>query len=345
MTTIRDVARLAAVSVSTVSYALTGERPISAATRARVLVAARSLGYQPNALATSLKTGRSMTLGLIIPDILNPFFTVIACAAEDAARAQGYSLVLCNSANDAEREQEYLQLLRSRRVDGLIYMAGSSVPHATLRALVQQGFPLVLIDEELSGIDAASLAVRNYEGGAAVGAHLAELGHRCVGVIGGPPALRTAQARLAGLLAGLALYGVQVPPERLLVGDYQLESGQAAARRLLDADPAISALFAANDLMALGALREAQSRRLAIPGAVSIAGFDDIPLASLVSPALTTVSQPAQTMGEQAIALLLAQIQGRCASSRQVVFGTHLRVRGSTGPLLAPRWGARERGA
>lgn len=345
MATIRDVARLAGVSVSTVSYALNGERPISAETRARVLAAARGLGYQPNAVATSLKTGRSMTLGLIIPDILNPFFTVIAWAAEDAARAHGYSLMLCNSANDAAREQEYLRLLRSRRVDGLIYMAGSSVPHGALRSLVQQGFPLVLIDEELAGIAATSIVTRNYEGAAAMGAHLAELGHRHVGVIGGPAALRTAQVRNAGLLAGLAQYGVNVSPARMLDGDYQTESGRVAARRLLDADPIITAIFAANDLMAIGVLREAQSRGLAVPGDLSIAGFDDIPPASLMAPALTTVAQPAQAMGEQAIDLLLALIRGSTAPGRQVVFGTQLRVRGSTGPRRASAWSARERGA
>ncbi len=203
MSTIRDVAHLAGVSVSTVSYALTGERPISPETRDRVLLAARSLGYQANDVAKSLKTGRTMSLGLIIPDILNPFFTVIARAAEDTASAQGYSLMLCNSCNDATREQRYLDLLRSRRVDGLIYMAGSSVPHATLRALVEHGFPLVIIDEELEGIDATSVLARNYEGGFALGEYLARLGHRHIGIINGPPELKTAQARLAGFMDGV----------------------------------------------------------------------------------------------------------------------------------------------
>lgn len=340
MFTIRDVARAAGVSVSTASLALRGDKRTSTGTRERVLFAAMELDYQPNNVAQSLKTGRTMTIGLIIPDILNPFFTVIAASAEDAACANGYSMVLCNSGNDAQREQGYLNLLRSRRVDGLIYMAGSSVPHAALGSLIDQGFPLVLIDEELEGIDSTSVMVRNYEGALALAEHIADLGHREIGVIGGPPELVTAQARLSAAIAGFARYGISVPSSRITFGDYQLESGRRATRALLSAFPEITAICAANDLMAIGAMQEAQSYGLQIPQDLSVTGFDDIPLASLVHPALTTVEQPTREMGRQAINLLLAQIGSRRPSARHVLLDPQLHIRDS---VAAPRSSAVDR--
>lgn len=338
MTTIRDVARQAGVSISTVSYVLSGERPVTATTRERVMTVVTDLGFRSNDLARSLKTGRSMTLGLIIPDILNPFFTTVARAAEDAASAHGYNLILCNSCNDAAREQGYLGLLRSRRVDGLIYMAGSGNPHKNLRALARQGFPLVIIDEEIQGVDTTSIFVRNREGGIQAGQYLALLGHRQVGIIGGPPALKTAQDRLDGVRAGLARHGVAVTPERIIHADYQIDGGRAAMRRLLDAADTLTAVFAANDMMAIGALNEAHDRGIAVPHDLSIVGFDDIPLATMISPALTTVEQPAPAMGRQAVVLLLAMMAPDLTPpGRRIMLDTRLRVRASTGPARTDR--------
>ena len=338
MTTIRDVARLANVSVSTVSYALSRERRIREDTRDRVLDAIDALGYRANDVARSLKTGRTLTLGLIIPDILNPFFTVVARAAEDTAIDAGYSLMLCNSCNDAAREYGYLGLLRSRRVDGLIFMAGSGTPHRALRALIRQGFPIVIVDEELAGIEATSIFVQNYEGGRQAGEHLAQLGHRRVGIIGGPPALKTARDRVAGVRDALADHGVAIDPDCILAAEYQIECGRDAMKRLLDRPIQPSAVFAANDMIAIGATQQAEAEGLNVPDDISIVGFDDVPLAAMIAPALTTVAQPMRTMGRRAVELLLQVIRERPVAHARVTLETELRVRASTGPAPAFSW-------
>jgi LacI family transcriptional regulator len=331
--TIRDVARRAGVSISTVSYVLTGERHIGPDTRQRVLEAVNALGYRGNFVARSLKTGRTMVLALIIPDILNPFFTLVARGAEDAAREWGYSLVLCNTTVDPDREEEYLQLAQSRRVDGLIYMPGSDRFHPELHQLVRQRFPVVVVDEQVPDVDAASIFVDNRGGGRLAGRHLGELGHRRVGIIGGPPGLSTVPARIQGVLDGLAEHGVEVPPQHIVYGDYQLESGREAMRALWRTDGPLTAIFAANDLMAIGAMQEARDWGLSVPQDISIVGFDDIPLAAMISPALTTVEQPAVIMGHAAVEVLVDALSSGEERREHRTFDTHLHVRASTAPV------------
>lgn len=327
-----DVARHAGVSVSTVSYVLSGERTVGPETRDRVMRAVEQLDYRINSVARSLKTGRTLTLGLIIPDIMNPFFTLVARGVEETAGASGYSVILCDSGGDAALEEGYLELLPSRRVDGLIYMPGTAVSHGQIRALARQGFPLIVIDESVEGIDVPSVVTRNWEGAMAMGEHLAALGHRQVDIIGGPLGLRTVKERSAGLVEALERHGVALG--RVLPGDYQLDSGRTAMRALGELGSRSTAIFAANDMMAIGAMLEARSHGLRIPDDLSIGGFDDIPLASMLSPGLTTVSQPARAMGEEAAKLFLAVIQDR-SSATTVTLDTHLRIRGSTSPPLA----------
>lgn len=336
MATIRDVAKRAGVSISTVSYALTRERPITDEARDRVLEAVRTLGYRGNSVARSLKTGRTMILALVIPDILNPFFTLVARGAEDCARERGYSLVLCNTMVDPDREEEYLWLAQSRRVDGVIYMPGSGASHPVLNELAQQGFPIVVIDEQVPDVESASIFVDNFSGGQLVGRHLGELGHRTVGIIGGPPQLSTVPARLRGALAGLAEWGVTVPSDYIVYGDYEIESGRAAMRRLLQID-GVTAVFAANDMMAIGALQEARDQTLAVPEDLSVVGFDGIPFAAMISPALTTVEQPALHMGGLAVDLLLKELARDGEYSRHITLETHLHIRASTAPPRSRR--------
>jgi len=329
MATIRDVAKQAGVSVSTVSYALSGERPVTRATRERVLVAVNSLGFRANSVAQSLKTGRAMVFALIIPDILNPFFTLVARGAEDCARERGYSLVLCNSMVDFAREEEYLGLAQSRRVDGVIYMPGSAAAHPVLNDLVRERFPIVIIDEQVSDVQTASIFVDNLSGGLEVGRHLGNLGHRRVAIIGGPPRLSTVTARIRGVLEGLMECGVSVQPDHIVFGDYGIESGRAAMREILHLG-GVTGVFAANDMMAIGALQEARDQGLSVPENISVVGFDDIPLAAMISPSLTTVEQPALSMGRLAIDLLLETMAGKKEDPSHITLETKLHIRASS---------------
>jgi DNA-binding LacI/PurR family transcriptional regulator len=254
--TIREVAREAGVSIATVSHALSGKRPVSAATRRRITRAARRLGYRPNRLAASMITGRTHTLGMIVPDIGNPFFGGLCAAAERAAAERGYAVVVCSSELDAELEARSTEVLRDRRVDALVYLAGTAADNAALGAVADAGIQIVALDEAVESLPAAAslLAVDNESGGALAARHLVELGHRDVAVISGDAALPTARARLGGFATACRESGVRLPRRRIRNAPYTVEGGCDAARALLEADGEVTAIFCGNDLIALGAL-------------------------------------------------------------------------------------------
>ena len=310
--TIRDVAERAAVSLSTVSAVLNATAPTSQATRLRVLAAVAELGYEPNSQARNLKSRRSHAIGLIVPDVLNPFFALVAEGIGDAARDRDYVLVLCSTDSDAERESSYARLLRAQRLDGVVHLSGTGLPPA---ALVERaaGAPVVSVDERVPGVPGPFVGSDNRRG-ARLAAELAlRHGHRRFGIVAGPTGLWTAEQRLAGYREALAAAGIDPDDVPTLRGDYRLESGRAAARTLLAGPPGErpTVLLAANDLMAIGALQHAASIGLAVPLDLSVVGYDDIPLATVVTPSLTTVRQPAREMGRAAAELLLDSIDGR----------------------------------
>ncbi|HEY8348087.1 MAG TPA: LacI family DNA-binding transcriptional regulator [Symbiobacteriaceae bacterium] len=330
--TIKDVAREAGVGLATVSRVLNNSGPVSPETRERVLAAARALGYVPNLHARSLVSRATGTVGLIIPDITNPFFPAVTRGVEDAASQAGYTVFLCNTDNDPAKEETDVRKLRERCVDGIIFV-GSQARRKRLERLLQDGIPVVVTDREVPDLDADSVLVDNNWGARAAVRHLIDLGHTRIAHAAGHRQTPTGQDRYAGYCAALEEAGLPVDESLVFWGEFTIESGIQAGQVLLGRSPRPTAVFAGNDLIALGVIRAAREAGLRVPEDLSVVGFDDIPLAALVSPPLTTVRQPAYEMGRLAMTMLLERMSGRVTGAgRHHVFRPELILRGSTRP-------------
>ncbi|TCJ19678.1 LacI family transcriptional regulator [Rubrobacter taiwanensis] len=329
MSTIKDVAREAGVSTATVSRVMSGSGRVSERMRERVLAAADRLGYRPNAMARSLRSETTRTLGLVVSNVLNPFFTAVARAVEDAAHERGYSLILGNADEDPEKEELYLNVLLERRVDGLIVSpARAESPY--LAEVVEEGVPVVFVDRHIEGIGAP---VVRADGRRAVGElveYLVGLGHRELAVISGPPEVVSGRERLEAFVGAAQQRGVPVMEERVRVGDFRRASGAVAMRELLALRERPTAVFVANNLMALGALREVRRAGLKVPEDISLASFDDVSWFELVEPPVTAISQPTGELGAAAARMLLEMVEeGR--RPRSLIMDAELVVRDSCG--------------
>ena len=337
--TIRDVARMAGVAVSTVSYVINRSGQVSEETRLRVNSAINALRYEPNLLARNLKAGRAGSIGLIAPDLRNPYFAAVASGVQDIAQSRDMLLVLCTTQSAQHWENYYSQVLRALRLDGLLFLSGSGMLTPSLMELVQSD-SLVLVDERLPGLDVPAVVSTNRRGARAVADHVLSQGHQRVGIISGPPNLWTAGQRMAGYREALAAARIDPDAVPVVAGDYQQESGYAAARILLSGAPAArpTALICANDLMAIGAMVYCREIGLDVPRDISLCGFDDIPLASLVQPGLTSVDQCGETLGRSACRLLLRLIAQPSAEDQDPIETDHptkLVIRGSVVPPVA----------
>jgi LacI family transcriptional regulator len=351
--TIADVASRARVSTATVSRVLAGHGRARPETRERVFSAARELGYRPSGVARSLRQRATRTLGLIITDIENPFFPQLVRAVEDAARDHGYAILLCNAADDPERESGYLDLLVDRWVDGVV-IAASSLGGRHREWLADAPLPIVLINSTDQEIGLPTIASDNRAGGALAAAHLAEIGHRRFGLIAAPERNIDAPDRLAGARDALQAAGIADSAIHVARGGPGVAGGERAAAEILARDPTVTALVAYNDLMAIGAMRAIRAAGLRIPADVSVTGFDDVDLAAYVDPPLTTISQATAEMGHWAVDRLTRELADRVsarvatANGRptagsaaeewtpdHIVLPVRLQVRGSTGPARA----------
>ncbi len=340
--TIADVAARAGVSTATVSRVLNSTGRASPATRDRVRTAARELGYRPSGIARSLKLRATRTLGLIVTDIENPFFPALVRAVEDAARSHGYALLLCNAADDPEREAGYLDLLVERRVDGVI-IAASSLGGRHGEWLAEAPLPVVLVNTTAPGVRLPAIASDNRGGARAAAAYVIGLGHRRLGYLAAPPRNVDSPARLSGVRDALTAAGLDPRELDIATGPAVVGGGETAMEALLARSAPPTAVLAYNDLMAIGALHAVRARSLVCPTDVSIVGFDDVEVARYVEPALTTVAQDQAAMGELAIRALVLQLTGhdddtgttagRPPGPGEIVrLPTVLRVRESTAP-------------
>ena len=329
----KDVAKLARVSVSTVSHVLNGTRKVSEETRGGVLAAVEELGYRPNLLAKGLKTRRTFTIGLLISDIQNAFFTSLVRGVEDEALSRGYHLFLCNTDEDPGREDEYITELAKKRVDGLM-VAPSARREDHVRRLRAEGVPFVFVDREVEGVDAHVVSVDNGMGMRLIAGHLVGLGHRRVGMISGPLDKASGFERYTGLRAALADLGAPLDDNLVRFGDFRTMGGWEGARELLRLPSPPTALVIANNQMTLGALLAAKEEGLRVPADVSVVGFDDPEWAPLTDPPLTTLAQPTYEMGVRAAKLLLDRIEGGDGTApRRVLLEPWLEVRESTAAL------------
>lgn len=331
--TIKDVAQHAGVSVSTVSYVINDSGPVAADKRARVLTAVRELGYAPNQSARSLKRRRVSSIGLIVPDLRNQFFALVAEGVVDAAQQHDVTVVLCSTDASAEREAYYATLLRTQRLDGVIYLSGTGVSPGALAELAALR-SVVFVDERLLGLDVPFVGSHNRRGAREVADHVLAAGHERLAFVTGPPALWTSEQRLAGYREAVAAAGRNPDAVPVVVGDYRQPSGYAAAERLLSAPEPPTAILCANDLMAIGVMEYCGAHGLSVPADVSVTGFDDVPLAALLSTPLTTVRQPAREMGAHAAELLLAHVAGAPPEEPTELLPTALQARAS---VAAPR--------
>lgn len=320
---IRDVARAAGVSTATVSRAL-GRGPVSDALREQVEAAVRATGYRPNLSARRLRSQSAQTVGLIVADIRNPFFTAVSRAVEDAAFASGMRVILCNTDEDPAREAMYLRLMEEERVTGVIFAPTES----TAAALHERplGFPVVLIDRTGPPGTHDSVVLDNVAAGAALVDHLAAQGFSRIGGLFGSTS-STGRERRAGYEAAMARHGF-VPATRTVAPN--AEAAEAAARRWLAEDDRPEALVLSNGLILMGAVRAARALGLAVPGALALAGFDNEPWTDLVEPGLTVVEQPVSEIGAQAMRLLFERIEGPDQPVRKVMLSGRMIARGST---------------
>ncbi|MDX8467772.1 substrate-binding domain-containing protein [Mesorhizobium sp. VK23B] len=331
MTTIADVARYAGVSVATVSHVMNRTRHVEPETAERVRAAITALRYSPNSLARSLRRGETKTIGLLLPDNSNPFFASVARQIEDAGFVAGYTVILCNSDGSAEKEERYLSVLMAKQIDGLIF-AGSS-DHARVFASLSTAVPAVLLDREIHSVHVDSVLVDHDHGGYLAGRYLVGLGHKRIGVIGGPRDSSSSPARLRGFTRALEEAGLALSPSSVVDSDYHFAGGRLAMERLMEQAPEITAVFACNDLMAMGAITALRSRGLRVPDDMSLVGFDDIPYAVTTWPPLTTIAQPVEKIGTRAVSLLLERVGEPTAPSRREVLAPVLVERESCAAL------------
>jgi LacI family transcriptional regulator len=330
LVTIRDVARVAKVSTATVSHVINNSRAVAKATRERVLAVMKELSYHPNAVARDLRRQRTETLGLIISDVANPFFPMLVRGVEDTANQHGYNVILCNTDEDAVKESRYLQVLFGRRVDGYLVVPTSGAAGA-LAALLERKRPLVLIDRLIEGLDTDAVVVDNVQGAYDATTHLLNHGHRKVGVITGPLHLTTARERLDGYARALKEHGLEVEERLVRRSNFKEESGYQCAMDLLRSELRPTALFAANNLLMIGALRAFAEAGVSVPSEVAVVTFDDMPWAPFITPPMTTVAQPAYQMGAAAAQLLLERLHGRRKRPKVLRHPTKLVIRQSCG--------------
>jgi LacI family transcriptional regulator len=331
MATIVDVAHTAKVSIATVSAVLNGNKFVSEELRGRVLKAIEDTGYHPHGIARSLKNGRTKTIGLVVTDVTNPYSTAVARSIEDAAHAEGYTVILCNSDEDFGKEETYLGLMRTRRVDGLI-LAPSGKPEDYRDTLEELRMPVVLVDRTIEGLDLDAIVVNNLEASRQGIEYLLGLGHTRIGAIVGPQHLSTSRERLAGYRQALSAAGLPFDEDLVCHGNFRHEDAYQAGLGLLRRANRPTAVFASNNLMALGILRAVQEIGLRCPEDISIIAFDDFDGAALFRPALTTIAQPTTEIGRMAVDRLLAQLRRQAGNSpRRKVMSATFNIRGSCG--------------
>ena len=333
MATIKDVALQAGVSVTTVSHVVNTTRHVSTAVRERVELAIRELGYVPSAVARSLKSNTTRTLGMLIPNSSNPYFAEIVHAVEDRCFAAGYTLILCNTDDAPQRQSVYLKVLAERRIDGLIVVSTGD-DEALVAQLRGLQMPAVLLDREIDDPGCDLVETAHKDGALLAMRHLLSLGHRRIACIAGPAHVIAGELRVQGWREALVEADVAPVDESLLWrGGFTSQGGYEAMREILKGNGTAgrpTAVLACNDLMAMGALRAAHEAGLRVPDALSVVGFDDIELCAYTSPPLTTVAQPKAHIGALAVDMLLERVSGKRSDVRQVVLPATLRVRAST---------------
>lgn len=334
MATIRDVAKQAGVAPITVSRVINNSGYVNEQTRARVEAAIADLGYVPNVLARSLRSRRTNTLGLILTDISNPFWTTVARGVEDAASDAGFNVILCNTDESEAEQDKYLHVLIQKQVDGVLLVPARSAVEP-IKFIQSQNTSVVVLDRRIPNSQADAVRCDSEGGAYQLTRLLLSLGHRRIAMLSGPRGVSTAEDRVTGFQRALAEAGVDVDAAPVYYGKFSLESGYDMTLQALARTPRPSALFAGNNFIAIGALRALRDAALRVPEDLALVGFDDLPADLVVDPFLTVAAQPAYEMGRQATELLLARLSEEApAAYQEIVLPTEIVVRKSSGPVL-----------
>ncbi|MEM3062908.1 MAG: LacI family DNA-binding transcriptional regulator [Nitrososphaerota archaeon] len=336
MPTIYDVAKRAGVSAMTVSRVINGKKDVKPETRDKVLKAIEELGYVPNSLARSFVLQRTKTIGLVITDITNPFFTTLARGVEDTAMKNQFSVIFCNTDEDPEKEVLYLELLARKRVDGVI-LASASGKRTPLKSILLSKIPVVLIDREVDGLEDLDIV----KGDSVYGAylltkHLINLGHKRIGIIVGSKNISTAEDRVEGYKKALVEAGIDIDDELIRFARYSREDGYKVTKELLNLENPPTAIFGGNNFIAVGAMMAIRDSGLRVPEDIALVSFDDIESLSQVYPFFTVVTQPAYSMGVISAELLIRRIEDkdRVRERRKVILQPELIIRESAGEKL-----------
>lgn len=336
MTTIRDVAKRAEVSAITVSRVINDFAQVSDHTRQKVQKAIIELNYVPNDLGKQLRGAKTMTLALVLTDITNSFWTSVARGVEDVAQSNGYSTILCNTDESAEKEDHYLTMLLKRRIDGFLLVPSSSSTQA-IRRIREQNVPVVVIDRTVNGEEVDVVRADSSEGSYQLTKHLLDLNHRRILMLSGPATVSTALERISGYRRAFAEANIPVDESLILHGDFTQAGGYTMGQAVLKMIPRPTALFAANNFIAIGAIHALQAHGVRVPEEMSIVTVDDISPSEIVKPFWTLVAQPAAEIGQRAAELLLSRIDNSAEMPYQeIVLPTELRIRKSSLPLATP---------
>jgi LacI family transcriptional regulator len=338
MSSIKQVAEVAGVSVGTVSHVITGSVPVSEPLRLKVQAAIRELNYHPNHVARSLKTSKTRTLGMMVPDMTIPFFPQVIHGAETAARQRGYALIAVNSDDDCERQKELLSLMRSQRVEGiLLVIAAAPTPVGQVSRILEAGIPVVCVDRVPDRVPVDSVSVEDLDGAQMAVEHLIAMGNRRIAIMTGPLALKNERRRLQGCRQAMESAGIEIDESLFWQGNLRPEDVAVACRERLREAPLPDAVFATNGPTALGVLRAFRDCGLRTPEDIAFATFYELTVDDLFSPSITTVVQPAHDIGFRAAEILLERIDGTCVGPPITVrLPAILKVRASSSGARAP---------
>ena len=334
MATMKQVAEKARVSTTTVSHVINNTRVVSEDARERVLSVIQELRYIPSAVARSLKNDKTQTLGMMIPNNSNPYFAEVIQGIEDESSRLGYNIILCNSYDDPKKQAAYTRVLMEKRIDGLI-LVSSGIDLELTQLLADEAIPKVLVDREVPGVAADFIEADHEQGGYLATKYLLDLGHRRIACVSGPKTLLPSGDRVSGYLRALKEAGVDYNSDYLAHSDFTSQGGFSAFQQLLALPNRPTAIFASNDLMAIGGLCAAQQAGMRIPDELSVVGYDDIALASFSTPPLTTIAQPKYEIGVLTARVLVNRILNAELPFRREMLQTELIMRQSTGPAPA----------
>lgn len=328
MATIQDVAHLANVSVATVSRVLNNSNSVKPDTQHAVMEAIRKLGYQPNLLGRNLRRLQTKMVLVLLPTISNTFYSKIVQGIEDVGHKNGYNVMICTTGADVQREQVYLELLKNRLADGIIFMAPQI--DAVDLSEIGKNYHVVQCCEYKEGAEVSRVSIDNSAAAYEATQHLIKLGHRKIGFISSNSGFLSASRREEGYKAALRDAGIELNPGWIQYGDYGFKSGLRVTKGFLQMDEPPTAIFAISDMMAIGAVRAIEEHGLRVPDDVAVMGFDNISFAAMYDPRLTTISQPQYDMGSIAMNMLLDQIKGKEKKVQQIILEHELVIREST---------------